>query len=78
MLYWVPGHEGVHRNKEADKAAKVAVEDSNCTSPHELLPKYLHNNLLPLSLLATKQAYQECTHARWANLWSTSPHFQHI
>jgi hypothetical protein len=75
---WVPGHEGVHGNKEADKAAKVAAEGRHRSSPRAHLPRYLRDNSLPLSISAIKQAHRERTRARWHTLWSTSPRYHHL
>ncbi|KAG2071123.1 hypothetical protein BDR04DRAFT_933486, partial [Suillus decipiens] len=75
---WVPSHEGVHGNEEVDKAAKMAAEGQHFTSPRVLLPCFLHNGSLPLSLSALKQAHHAQTHARWADLWPTSPQYLRI
>ncbi|KAG2063460.1 hypothetical protein BDR04DRAFT_951446, partial [Suillus decipiens] len=74
-LRWVPGHEGVHGNEEADKVAKIAAEGRHRNSPRAHLPFYLRDGSLPLSISAIKQAR---TRARWVRQWSTSPHYQRL
>ena len=69
-LAWVPGHEDVVENEEADVRAKEAAErkvaNSALTIAHFPSP-------LPRSVAALKAAYQKATTPQWMDLWRASP-----
>ncbi|OJA09556.1 hypothetical protein AZE42_01138 [Rhizopogon vesiculosus] len=67
---WIPGHEGVHGNEEANKAAKLAAIGKQHNSPTTRLPQYLRLDSLPLSISALKKAHR--------NTLPLDPHVEQI
>ncbi|KAI0064809.1 hypothetical protein BV25DRAFT_1785350, partial [Artomyces pyxidatus] len=70
-IRWVAGHEDVEGNELSDARAKEAA--AGRTSRKRLLPEYLRNGPLPLSVSALRQAHQVTLQARWKTSWQRSP-----
>ncbi|KAG2074135.1 hypothetical protein BDR04DRAFT_934446, partial [Suillus decipiens] len=75
---WVLGHSSLHRNKEADKHAKLAAAGHHNDSPSVSLPHYLCHHTLPLSISALKELQSKYTTEQWKLLWNKSPHFYNL
>src|ERR1700720_2935178 len=71
-LRWVPGHEGVKGNKEADELAKEAVEEGS--SDRKDLPAPLRK-ALPRSKAATWRAARAELDKRARAVWKESPRY---
>jgi ribonuclease HI len=71
-IRWVPGHEGVTGNEEADRLAKKAIEVGS--SRQSKLPAPLRSGL-PRSRAAAQRALQEGLKKRAERVWKTSPRY---
>jgi hypothetical protein len=76
MVRWVPGHEDIHSNEEADKQAKRAAEGTLNNSQSTKLLHFLRHGSLPLSISALIQFQHNNSHQRWLHLWRKSPCYQ--
>jgi len=65
-IKWVPGHQGVDGNEQADEQAKKAITEGS--SKQRELPRYL-KKLLPHSKSAMKAAYNEKLKCRAQKIW---------
>jgi ribonuclease HI len=70
---WVKGHIDIPGNIKVDTEAKKAAGGK--TSKAHNLPKYLTENLLPLSAMAVRQEYKRGLKKEWKRKWETSPRF---
>jgi hypothetical protein len=74
-MRWVPGHEGVRGNEEADRLARVAVEKGS--SEKDKLPAPLRK-ALPRSKAAMWRGAKAKLEGRAKRLWRASPRFEKI
>ena len=73
---WVRGHNGTEGNEKVDGKAKDAAKGRTSTARN--LPSFLTDEILPLSLSATKQASNALLHGMWRSEWATSPLFSKL
>ena len=72
-LVWVPGHEEIEGNEEADEEAAKSITEGNKNSDHM---KYLQK--LPISRSAARQAMEADLKKRAGDKWQSSPRYQKI
>jgi ribonuclease HI len=72
-IRWMPGHEGIEGNENADEEAKKAITAGS--SDMNTLPKMLKRPL-PHSKSAIRWAYSEKLKRRAQKLWEMSPRYE--
>lgn len=71
-IHWIPGHQGVEGNEQADEEAKKAAGGDG-TDEREL-PMELREGL-PFNVLSERATFAERIKKRWQDMWRRSPRY---